>query len=85
VIERLDGAVPLAVNPMVTELPGEMLPLYGSLATVTFAPALLMTTWAWKPPDQEFITEYVHDRSWSAFRPLRSVLIGWPPLPSRPR
>ena len=38
VIERLDGAVPLAVNPMVTELPGEMLPLYGSLATVTFAP-----------------------------------------------
>jgi hypothetical protein len=38
VIERLDGAVPLAVNPIVTELPGEMLPLYGSLATVTFAP-----------------------------------------------
>jgi hypothetical protein len=24
-------------------------------------PALLMTTWAWKPPDQEFVTEYAHD------------------------
>jgi hypothetical protein len=29
VIERLDGAVPLAVNPIVTELAGAMLPLYG--------------------------------------------------------
>ena len=108
VIERLDGAVPLAVNPMVTELPGEMLPLYGSLATVTFAPdwvntplqsllscwppgnaqlavqllvaplpALLMTAWAWKPPDQEFTTEYAHD-SWAG----GGLLGGGVPLPA---
>jgi len=38
---RLDAAVPVAVNPIVTELPG----------------ALLTVTWAWKLPDQEFTTE----------------------------
>ena len=86
------GAAPVAVKPIVTGLPGAMLPLYGSLVTVTFAPdsvntpfqplltcwvpghvqlavqlvdaelpVSLITTWAWKPPDQEFTTEYAHD------------------------
>ena len=35
---RLEGAVPEAVKPNETELPGLMLALYGSLVTVTAAP-----------------------------------------------
>jgi len=35
---RLAGAVPEAVKPNETELPGLMLALYGSLVTVTAAP-----------------------------------------------
>jgi len=92
VTARVDGAAPVAVNPIVTELPGAMLPLYGSLVTVTLAPdwvntpfqplltcwapgqvqlafqlleaelpVLAIVTWPWKPPDQEFTTEYAHE------------------------
>ena len=37
------GAGPVAVKPIVTEPPGAMLPLYGSLVTVTFVPDSLNT------------------------------------------
>jgi hypothetical protein len=61
---RLEGAVPEAVKPNETELPGLMLPLYGSLVTVTAAPDEVNT------PFQPLLT------CW----PLGHVQLAFPPV-----
>src|SRR5579863_638838 len=74
---RLEGVVPEAVKPNETELPGLMLPLYGSLVTVTAAPDEVNT------PFQPLLTCWPLGHVQLAFQPVAGeppalLTVTWP-------